>query len=267
MAGWIRKGWDSAVTLLCWLYFTLGFVLFFLPRYLVAASCSARPEYAFQRFNRQFYRGFFLLLRWLAPRLTWQIDPAIAAIRSAVVVCNHRSYLDPLLLISLLDRARTIVKPIFFTVPVFSWVIRTAGYLPARAEGRLTRLMLERLEEMGDYLAGGGVLFVFPEGTRNRLNGVGSLHGGALKIARQCQAPVYVLCLEHTDKVFCPGRFWLTTTNPVCIKAHLIGQVVAQGDMAELIRQVEKMMGQCCQSLRTDSYQSENTSVVTSTGD
>lgn len=260
MVFWIRKGWDTAATLLCWSYFTLGFVLFFLPRFLVAACCSDRPEYAFQRFNRQFYRGFFMLLRMVAPRLTWQIDPRIPAIRSGVIVCNHRSYLDPLLLISLLDRARTIVKPIFFTVPVFSWVIRTAGYLPAKAEGRLTRLMLERLEDMGDYLAGGGVLFVFPEGTRNLGNGVGSWHRGALKIARQWQVPVSVLCLEHTDEVFCPGRFLFTTTKPVHIRARLVGQVVAQGDMIELISHVDQMMGQCCQSLWTDSDQTENTS-------
>ena len=239
------RGRDIAVTLLCWLYFTLGFVLFFSPCYLAAAWLSHQPEHAFQRYNRRFYQGFFLLLRVVAPKLRWQIDPGIAAIRSAVVVCNHRSYLDPLLLISLFDRARTIVKPVFFTLPIFGGVIRTAGYIPAKAEGRLTRIMLERLEDMGEYLAGGGTLFVFPEGTRNRQEGLGALHRGALKIARQWQVPVYVLCLEQTDQVFRPGKFLFSTAKPVDIKLHLLERFDPQGELPELMARVQLALNHC----------------------
>lgn len=239
------RGRDIAVTLLCWLYFTLGFVLFFAPCYVTAAWLSHRPEDAFQRYNRRFYQVFFLLLRTVAPRLNWQIDPRVAAIRSAVVVCNHRSYLDPLLLISLFDRARTIVKPVFFTLPIFGWVIRTAGYIPATADGRFARIMLERLEDMGDYLAGGGTLFVFPEGTRNKQAGVGALHRGALKIARQWQVPVYVLCLEQTDQVFRPGKFLFSTAKPIDIRLHLAARLDPQGELSKLMARVELALQDC----------------------
>lgn len=233
-AGYADRAVDIVVTLLCWLYFTLGFVVFFSPFCLAAALFSPRPELAFQRCNRQFYRGFFALLRMVAPRQHWEFDDRIAAIRSAVVVCNHLSYLDPLLLIALLDRARTIVKPIFFSVPIFAWVIRSAGYFPAAATGKFAGLVLTQMESMAAYLAGGGTLFIFPEGTRSRDGRIGTLHPGALKIARQCHVPIYVLCLDNTDQVFTPGSFFFSTRKPTRISVRLVDRIDPGADQASL---------------------------------
>ena len=213
---------DVVVTLLCWVYFTLGFLFFFSPFYIGGALFSKHPEYLFQRLNRTFYRGFFLLLTRLAPRQEWLIDEEIASIRSSVIVCNHLSYLDPLLLISLLSRAKTIVKPVFFKIPLFGWVLRTAGYFPATATGANARLMLAQMETMGAYLAEGGNLFIFPEGTRNRSGDIRSLNQGACKIARNCRVPVYVLCLRNTERLFTPGRFFFFTRRPNRIRVSII---------------------------------------------
>lgn len=239
---------DVAVTLVCWLYFTLGFVLFFSPFCLAAALFSTRPEHAFQRYIRRFYRGFFALLRLLAPRQHWELDDRIATIRSAVIVCNHLSYLDPLLLIALLDRARTIVKPIFFRVPILGWVIRHAGYFPAVATGRSAGLVLTQMESMATYLAGGGNLFIFPEGTRSRDGRIGALHPGALKIARQCQAPIYVLCLDKTDRLFPPGLFFFSTRKPTRISVRLVERIdpgADQASLADLSGRIRQTLERC----------------------
>lgn len=239
---------DAVVTLVCWLYFTLGFVFVFSPFYLTAALLSRQPELAVQRCNRFFYRGFLALLRTLTPRIDWEIDERIGSVRSSVVVCNHRSYLDPLLMIALLDRARTIVKPVFFTLPIFGWVLRAAGYLPASAEGRFSGLMLARMESMGSYLSLGGNLFVFPEGTRHRKDGLGELHPGALKIARQHRAPVQMVCLEGTDRLFTPGVFLFSTRRPVRIRVRLAERIEPDHDhcsLADLTDRVRAALA-CC---------------------
>ena len=93
---------DFIITLVLWTYFTAGFVLFLSPFYLWAGVFSKDRERAFQQLNSRFYRGFFFLVRRLMPGHRWQIQPEVAGIRSAVVVCNHRSYLDSILLISLI---------------------------------------------------------------------------------------------------------------------------------------------------------------------
>lgn len=239
---------DVAVTSICWTYFTLGFLLFFSPFYIAAALFSPRPEYRFQRLNRAFYRGFFALLRWIAPRQQWVFDKDIAEVRSAVIVCNHLSYLDPLLLIALLDRSKTIVKPVFFTIPIFGWVLRTAGYFPAAATGRFAGLMLKQMENMETYLAEGGNLFIFPEGTRSRDGSVGTLSTGALKIARYCRAPVYVLCLRDTDRLFTPGKFFFRTRKHNRISVRIVDRLAPdrpQAGLAGLHARIRQALERC----------------------
>ena len=153
---------DVVVTITCWIYFTLGFILFFSLRYLAAYLFASRREISFQRLTSLFYRGFFQLVGLIAPCHRWQIDEDIRAIQSSVIVCNHLSYLDPLLMIALLERQKTIVKTKFFKIPIFGWVLRNAGYFPADSEGRFARMMIDQVEGMEDYLAGGGNLFGRP---------------------------------------------------------------------------------------------------------
>jgi 1-acyl-sn-glycerol-3-phosphate acyltransferase len=202
---------DFVVTITCWIYFTLGFVFLYSIRYLVAYLFSSQREIDFQGLTSRFYRRFFQLLRRIAPCHQWRIDSRIAGLKSSVIVCNHLSYLDPILLISLLERQKTVVKTKFFKVPIFGWLIRNAGYFPADGEGKFARMMIEQVEQMEKYLAGGGNLFVFPEGTRSRDGKTGPLNRGALKIARLCRAPIYVLQLRGTEKLFTPGKFFFNT--------------------------------------------------------
>lgn len=209
----------------CWAYFTLGFVLFFSVRYIAAYLFSAQREISFQRLTSIFFQGFFRIVRLLAPRHHWEIDQRIAEIKSSVIICNHLSYLDPLLLISLLERQKTIVKTRFFKVPIFGWFIRNTGYFPAGGKEKSAGIMIDQIEGMSGYLADGGNLFVFPEETRSRDGKIGPLNQGALKIARMCRAPVYVLHLAGTDKLFAPEKFFFTTRTNNTIRLTIVDQI------------------------------------------
>ncbi len=223
--GWPDRCIDCAVTLACWAWFTLGFIVFFSWRYLGHAVFTRDPELAFQRLNNRFYRIFFRLVRLTAPRHCIRIDDEVAAIRSAVIVCNHLSYLDPLLLIATFERQRTIVKPRFFSIPIFGWFIARSGYIPAGGDGPYGRLLVERFDSMEAYLGGGGNLFVFPEGTRSRDGRIGALNKGAIKIARLYRAPIYVLEIRNTEKLFTPGKFLFNTRIDNTITIRIIDRI------------------------------------------
>ena len=216
---------DLSITLLLWGYYTLGFIFFFAPFYLAAYLFSGDRERSFQSLNHKFYRGFFGLARILIPRTNWLIQEDVRKIRSAVIVCNHISYLDPILLISLFEKQKTIVKNTFFNVPVFRQVIEASGYIPSTSDGELADLMIRRIEEMDGYLASGGNLFIFPEGTRSRDGRIGRLNKGAFKIARRCRKPIEVLFIRNTNKLFRPGKFLFNTWSANTITVEPLASI------------------------------------------
>jgi 1-acyl-sn-glycerol-3-phosphate acyltransferase len=222
----LRRLFDLTVTLLLWTCYLLGFFVIFYPVYLAAFLFASHRETAFQHINCFFYRGFFVLLRILAPRLKLHVHDDISSIRSSVIVCNHLSYLDPILMISLLRGQKTIVKGVFFKVPFLSWVVRVSGYIPATGDPALVPLMMERIEGMEKYLSSGGNLFVFPEGTRSRDGRLGSFSKGAFSIARRCRAPIHVLRIQNTNALWPPGQFLFNATEKIEIHVRRIGTLV-----------------------------------------
>ncbi len=218
----IRRSIDSIVTLVLWVYFIFGFMILFLPRYLVAFLPSEEREARYQRLHHLFFRWFFGLTRILIPSLSVEIDSDVKEIRSAVIVCNHISYLDPLLIISQFEKQKTIVKSGFFRVPVFGWLIKQSGYVPAVGKGVSAWQVFDKILRLGDYLSTGGNIFVFPEGTRSRTGKIGELSKGAFEIALRSRAPIKVLHVENSNQLFRPGKFLFNTAINKPIRLRVI---------------------------------------------
>lgn len=222
---WVERSIDCAVTLTCWAWFLFGFIVFFSWRYVYAALFTSDPERRFQQYNSDFYRIFFKILAVTAPGHTIVIDEKVRSITAGVIVCNHLSYLDPLMLIALYPRQKTIVKSRFFKMPIFGRIIAKAGYLPDSGAGKFSAMMVKQMDTMGEHLQAGGNLFVFPEGTRSRDGKLGKLNTGALKIARLCRAPIYVLQIQNTDKLFTPGKFLFQSRRTNTISLQLLERI------------------------------------------
>ena len=96
--------------LILWGYFLFGFLFIllflFIPCYLFTKNSSG----VIQKLFHLHMKRFFKLAGLLIPRTTYKIDPEVCALKSSVIVCNHLSYLDPILLVSLFPRQTTIIK-------------------------------------------------------------------------------------------------------------------------------------------------------------
>jgi 1-acyl-sn-glycerol-3-phosphate acyltransferase len=216
---------DLTRTLLLWVYFLGGFVVFFSPICFWAYFFSSRREAAFQKIISIFCASFFVLMRILMPRLSIRIQEEIHALKGCIVVCNHRSYLDPILLISLFRQQKTIVKHSLFGLPVFGWILKQIGYLPSYAGDEFAQLMLDQMAQMQGFFSAGGVVFIFPEGTRSRDGGIGRLKKGAFKIAEQFRVPLQILLMRNTERVFRPGKFAFNTCAPNVIDVEHLGGI------------------------------------------
>jgi 1-acyl-sn-glycerol-3-phosphate acyltransferase len=227
---WIRLLKDLLITLLLWCYFTVGFVLFFSPFYLLAFLFAKNRAVAFQYLNSLFYKSFFMLCRCFIPSHRWDIQPDVRHIRSSVIICNHISYLDSILLISLYSRHTTIAKDRLFAIPILGSVLKFSGYLPSSGRGRYAALLLGSLEAISANLEQGGNIIVFPEGTRSRDGRIGSLQAGVFKIAKYCKAPIKVLKISNTGKLFPPGKFLFNTCIDNVIGLRMVAELLPDYD-------------------------------------
>lgn len=245
--GWLARLKDLLITLALWGYFTLGFCLFFAPVYLLAIIFAKQRQRAIQRLNSYFLKGFFGLCRLLVPKQHWHIDPEVRHIRGAIVLANHISYLDSILMVSLFTRHTTIAKARLFDIPFLGLNLNLAGYIPSDATRRHGLKLQQRIERLPDYLAQGGNLILFPEGTRSRTGQVGPFQKGGFKLARMCQAPIKVVTIHNTNGLFEPGRFLFHTEGRNAIEVKLAATLTPdyhQPDFSleTLMEQVHQLM-------------------------
>ena len=221
----IKSARDLIVTLLLWIYFTLGYLLFFAPLFISAMLFSRNREQTFQALLHYYCRSFMGVVRLLIPGVSIQIGDKVRSLNGSVVISNHLSYLDPLLLISTFSKHTTIVKSVFFKLPIFGAVLRMSGYLPSKADDALADLVVKRMDNMGDYLSSGGILFIFPEGTRSRDGSLGEFRSGAFRIANRFQVPISVVTIRNTQKLYKPDRFRFDTGIKDPIQLDYLGTI------------------------------------------
>jgi 1-acyl-sn-glycerol-3-phosphate acyltransferase len=216
---------DFLLTLILWVYFTLGYIFFFIPIIILAYPFIHDRELLFQKMNHNFYRVFFLCLGAITPGLSIKISSEVKKIRSSVVISNHRSYLDPILLISLFPMHKTIVKGIFFKMPVLSWVMKSGGYIPYSPDGEYNNFMEMNITNIARFMERGGNLFIFPEGRRSRDGSLGNFQKGSFSIARRYKAPVQMIFIHGTERLFKPGNFFFNTCVENIISVEKLGSI------------------------------------------
>ena len=228
----VRRAKDILMTLCLWGYFLGAFLSVFFLFYLAALVFCRNRHQAIQRLNHLYFRGFFFLCRLTAPKQTWRIDDRVRRIRSSVVISNHLSYLDPILLVSLFPRFTTIAKDRLFTMPIFGPLMKLSGFLPSRWQGRNAELLLESWTTLPTQLAEGANLVVFPEGTRSRNGRIGKLQKGIFKIARHYRAPISLIAIRNTNILYQPGKFVFNTSTPNTISVEFIEELRPDYDAA-----------------------------------
>jgi len=190
-----------------------GFAVFFLGGALAALTVFpalgllARDDIArhekTRAMIRRMFRIYLAMLRVLRV-LNFDIHDAemLGRIEGRLIIANHPTLLDVVLLIALVPRVQCIVKHELWQSRYLGGVVRQAGYirndLPSEA----------LLEACRAAIASGCNLIVFPEGTRTRPEQPVRFHRGFANIALLTGADIQTVSIKCEPMFLMKGQPW-----------------------------------------------------------
>lgn len=113
--------------------------------------------------------------------------------RPYMVVANHESFVDILLISHLPFEMKWLAKSDFFRYPLIGWLMRMAGDIRLVRGDKDSRE--DVLVQMADRLAKKVSVMVFPEGTRSTSGDLGTFRDGAFRVAQQAGVPILPLAV------------------------------------------------------------------------
>ena len=145
------------------------------------------------------------LLRFIAFVLTRCIyrfkvrgDQNIPTEGAAILVCNHVSFIDAVVLMAASPRPiRFIMDHRIFAVPVLGWLFKLAKAIPIAPQREDAAAYENAFAQARAVLADGELLAIFPEGGITSDGSLGEFKGGVMKILQTHPVPVIPLALQN----------------------------------------------------------------------
>jgi 1-acyl-sn-glycerol-3-phosphate acyltransferase len=116
-----------------------------------------------------------------------------------IIISNHQSLLDILIVNCLRYRFKWISKIENFNVPVIGWYLRMADYIIVDRGNEESKT--EMLEKSYNCLKKGISIMIFPEGTRSTDNEIGFFKRGAFQLALQADVPILPVLIDGTGGI------------------------------------------------------------------
>lgn len=121
-----------------------------------------------------------------------KIDPG----KAYVVIANHQSQLDILVVFRLIFHFKFVSKKEVFRIPIVGWNMRLNRYIEIdRGNRESARRMFADCET---HLAEGSSVLFFPEGTRSTTDELRPFKHGAFRLAHSMEAPLLPVAISGT---------------------------------------------------------------------
>lgn len=173
--------------------------------------------------------------------LVWLLSHSIYRVRhegfehipekgAAVLVCNHVSFVDALILGGAIRRPVRFVmyKPIY-ELPVLNFIFRTAGAIPICSRREDEQAYEAAMKAIADTLARGELVCIFPEGRLTRDGEIGEFRPGVEKMVREVPVPVVPMALRGLWGSFFShsGGVFRDKMRPFCRVDVVVGAAVS----------------------------------------
>jgi 1-acyl-sn-glycerol-3-phosphate acyltransferase len=116
---------------------------------------------------------------------------------AALLVCNHVSFVDALLIAGSVRRPiRFVMYYKIFNLPVLNFIFRTAGAIPIAGRNEDLQTYDQAFKRIAEYLNEGELVCIFPEGKLTTTGEIDEFKGGMTRVLEQTDVPVIPLALQ-----------------------------------------------------------------------
>ncbi len=185
----IAAGW--------FIFVSVTSVFFFLTALLI--RLVTWPFDRRQAVLQQFTCFWAALYTWIIPAWKIRIEGRenLAGKTSRVVVSNHQSLLDILVLFNLFFHFKFVSKAEIFRVPLIGWNMYLNRYIKlTRGDKKSVARMLKDCEKA---ISEGSSVLIFPEGTRSPDGRIKTFKTGAFIVAQRMKAPILPIVISGTN--------------------------------------------------------------------
>jgi 1-acyl-sn-glycerol-3-phosphate acyltransferase len=153
-----------------------------------------------------------------------------------ILASNHQSFIDSVFLPLVVPRRVTFVaKAEYFESHKTAWFLRAVGMIPLKRDGGPASA--RALAAAAEVLQSGGILGIYPEGTRSPDGRLYRGHTGAARLSKQCAAPIIPVAQFGTAQVQPIGSMWPKLFRRVEIKMGPPLRSDASGESSNDLRQ------------------------------
>jgi len=133
---------------------------------------------------------------------------------SFIVVANHTSLLDPIILgISIRPKITFIAADYLFEIPCLGYLLRKVDSIPIHRENNINNI--KSIKKALKILQQGGVLGIFPEGGVDRQKDNLPIKAGAAYLATKVGVPIVPIKIKGADKVLPRGAKFIRSLNKI----------------------------------------------------
>jgi 1-acyl-sn-glycerol-3-phosphate acyltransferase len=188
----------AAFSLLFWLFIVASSLVLF-PIALLLWAITAPFDHRLVLLHR-FTCFWASLYTWLNPVWKVRIEgrEKIRPGTAYVMVANHQSLLDILVLFRLFKHFKWVSKVENFRVPAIGWNMYLNRYIKLRRGDRES--VLQMLHACEKTIAQGNSIMMFPEGTRSPDGGLRAFKDGAFTLAQRTGAPLLPIAIYGTAR-------------------------------------------------------------------
>jgi 1-acyl-sn-glycerol-3-phosphate acyltransferase len=232
----VKRAYEYLATYSLLLILALVIITWTVPAVILLSPLPRQRRRAAARYTMML--GFRFFSWTLSAAGVYQLDlRAIDTLRGGppvIVAPNHPTLIDAILFLTRHPDLTCVLKPVLMNNVFLGAGARLAGFIRSEPPRRMIR---EAVAELGR----GGLVLLFPEGTRTTRAPLNPLTGSAGVIAVHARVPIQVAIIETDSKYL--GKGWpmfKVPRLPIRYRVHLGRRLEPAGDAAAITLALER---------------------------